>query len=104
VKAADSVQFVDFHSGSSLNNNNFAKLLTFQYSSTPHIYQRKKTVVTADTTVNGTTPNTPSGTDLGNEGQIEVDKRPDFSQYPFLKEVPKEGDFVSFKVGLAYNI
>jgi hypothetical protein len=123
VEATDSVQCVDFHSGSSLNNNNnnFAKLLTFQYSSTPHVYQRKKNFITADTTVNGTIPKTPSGTDLGNEGQIEVNKTPnldlehrakinivdertDFSQYPFIKEMPKEKDFVAFKVGLAYNI
>jgi len=121
VEAADSVQSVDFHSGSSLNNSNFAKLLTFKNSSTPHVYQRKKNFVTAETTVNGTTPKTPSSTDLGNGGKMEVnktsnldlenkgkinidDKKTDFSQYPFLKEMPKEGDIVVFKVGLAYNI
>jgi len=121
VEAAENVQSVDFHSGSSLNNSNFAKLLTFKNSSTPHVYQRKKNFVNADTTVNGTTPKTPSSTDLRNEGQMEVnkssnsdlenrgkinidDKRTNFSQYPFLKEMPKEGDFVVFKVGLAYNI
>jgi len=104
-----------------LNNNNFAKLLTFKNSSTPHVYQRKKNFVAADATVNGTTPKTPSSTDLGNGGQMEVnitcnldlenrekinidDKRTNFSQYPVLKEMPKEGDFVVFKVGLAYNI
>lgn len=121
VEAADSVQPGDLCSGSSLNNSNFAKLLTFKNSSTPHVYQRKKNFVTTDTTVNGTTPKSPSSTDLGNRGQMEVnktsnldlenggkinidDKRTNFSQYPFLKEMPKEGDFVAFKVGLAYNI
>ena len=121
VVAADSVQSGDLRSGSSLNNSNFAKLLTFKNSSTPHVYQRKKNFVTADTAVNGTTPKSPSSTDLGNGGQMEVnktsnldlenrgkinidDKRTNFSQYPFLKEMPKEGDFVVFKVGLAYNI
>ena len=121
VEAADSVQSVDFPTGSSLNNSNFSKLLNFKNSSTPHVYQRKKNFVTADTTVNGTTPKTPSSTDLGNGGQMEVnktsnldlenrgkinndDKRTNFSLYPFLKEMPKEGDFVVFKVGLAYNI
>jgi len=121
VVAADSVHSVDFCSGSSLNNSNFAKLLTFKNSSTPHVYQRKKNVVAADTAVNGTTTKTPSSTDLENGGQMEVnetcnldlenrekinidDKRTNFSHYPFLKEMPKEGDFVVFKVGLAYNI
>jgi len=121
LEAVDSVQSVDFGSGSSLNNSNFAKLLTFKNSSTPHVYQRKKNFVAADTTVNGRTPKTPSSTDLGNGGQMEVnitsnldlenrgkinidDKRTNFSQYPFIKEMPKEGDFVVFKVGLAYDI
>lgn len=121
VEGADSVQSVNFHSGSSVNNSNFAKLLTFKNSSTPHVYQRKKNFVTADTTVSGTTPRTPSSTDLGNGEQVEVnktsnldlenrgklnidDKRTNFSQYPCLKEMPKEGDVVVFKVGFAYNI
>ena len=37
VEAAESVQSVDFSSGSSLNTSNFAKLLTFKNSSTPDI-------------------------------------------------------------------
>lgn len=120
VQAADYSQSIDLCSGSS-NNSNFAKLLTFKNSSTPHVYQRKKNFITADTTVNGTTPETLSSSDMGNRGQIEVnktsnmdlenrgqiktdDKKINFSQYPFLKEVPKEGDLIAFKVGLAYNI
>jgi hypothetical protein len=121
VQAADCLQFVDLCSGSSLNKSDFAKLLTFKNSSTPHVYQRKKNFITADTAVNGTTPETPSSTDVGNRGQIEVnktsnmdledsrqikidDEKTDFSQYPFLKDMPKEGDLIVFKVGLAYNI
>jgi hypothetical protein len=114
MQAVDSLQ-------SSSNNCNFAKLLTFKNSSTPHVYQRKKKFETADTTVNGTTPGTSSNTDLGNTGEIKLnktssmdmenrgqteiaDKKIDFSLYPFLKDMPKKGDIVAFKVGLAYNI
>jgi hypothetical protein len=92
-------------SRSSCNNDTFAELLSFENFTVPRVYQRKKSSVTTDSIVNGTTSDTLPNTDVENRGQIKTDvKCINFSQFPIIKDIPKEGDIIAFKVGLAYNI
>lgn len=105
VQTVDNLQSDDLVcSGSSCNNDAFAKLLAFESFSAPRVYQRKKSSVTTNGTVNGTASEILSNTDVENGGQIKTDdKITNFSQFPILKDTPKEGDTIAFKVGLACN-
>jgi hypothetical protein len=104
VQALENSQPDDLCSGSSCNNDMFAKLRAFENFSVPRVYQRKKSSVTTDSTVNGTTPETLSNTDVGNTGQIKTDNTEiNFHQFPILKGTPKKGDIIAFKVCSAHN-
>jgi hypothetical protein len=101
VQALDNSQCGDvLCNGSSGNNHVFAKLLAFENFSTPRVYQRKKNLVTTDGAIQETLSN--AGVETREEMKT-VDKKTNFSEYPLLKEAPKEKDIIAFKVGLAYN-
>jgi hypothetical protein len=96
VQASDTPQCGDLLCNGSFGHNHaFAKLLAFENSSTPRVYQRKKNSVATDGTVQETLYNADMET-----GQETGDKKMDFSVYPLLKETPKEEDIIAFKVGL----
>jgi hypothetical protein len=100
VQASDTSQHGDLPcSGSSSNSNVFAKLLAFENSSTPQVYQRKKNSVTTD----GAIQEVLSNADMETRQEVKTgDDKKDFSEYPILKETPKEKDIIAFKVGFAY--
>jgi hypothetical protein len=105
VQALDNSQSDDLVCNESpCNNDAFAKLLAFENFSTPQVYKRKKSSATTNGTVNGSTPETLSNVDVESREQIKTyDKLTNLSQFPVLKDNPKKGDVIAFKVSFVYN-